>query len=77
MIAFLKKKWGRPDAIVAWPAGTELIGQQGLILFEIDGWNDAGGHATLWDGKMCYDHCYFNEPGVRYRTLAANFWALP
>ena len=41
------------------------------------GWSDAQGHATLFDGSSCYDHCYFNEPEARYRTDYANFWSLP
>jgi hypothetical protein len=56
--------------------GGPLAGKKGLILFEVKGWNDALGHATLWDGTRCYDHCYFNEPGVNYKTERANFWSL-
>jgi hypothetical protein len=25
----------------------------------------------------CYDHCYFNDPGVNYTTDRANLWSLP
>ncbi|MBI6717193.1 T6SS effector amidase Tae4 family protein, partial [Pseudomonas syringae] len=50
--------------------------KKGIILFEISGWTDAKGHATLFDGNLCYDHCYFNEPDVNYRTDTANFWSL-
>jgi hypothetical protein len=53
-----------------------MAGKQGLILFEVSGWSDALGHATLFDGKACYDHCYFNEPEAKYRTDRANFWSL-
>ncbi|MFH7439501.1 cytoplasmic protein, partial [Pseudomonas syringae pv. tagetis] len=27
-----------------------------------------------FDGSICYDHCYFIEPGVNYRTDQAIFW---
>lgn len=79
VINFLTQRWGKPDLIIAYPppGGGPLAGKKGLILFEISGWNDASGHATLWNGAMCYDHCYFNEPGVKYRTDRANFWSLP
>lgn len=78
-IEFLKMRWGAPDQQVRYPPadGGELADQKGLVLFEVSGWSDAAGHATLWDGARCYDECYFNEPGVPYRTDRANFWSLP
>lgn len=77
LIAFLEKKWGKPE-VVSYPpsGGGTLAGRKGLILFEVTGWSDAAGHATLYDGAACYDHCYFNEPGAQYRTERANFWSL-
>lgn len=77
VIKFLKVKWGAPQ-IVEYPAsgGGPLAGKKGLILFEIVGFSNASGHATLFDGTSCYDHCYFNEPDAKYRTTKANFWAL-
>ena len=70
--------WGKPELVKYPPTGGgELSGKKDLISFEISGWSDARGHATLFNGVTCYDHCYFNEPGVRYRTERANFWSLP
>lgn len=79
VIEFLKMRWGEPDKQVQYPpaGGGELANSKGLVLFEVSGWSDAAGHATLWDGTRCYDECYFNEPGVTYRTDRANFWSLP
>jgi hypothetical protein len=57
-------------------AGGSLAGRKGVILFEVQGWNNARGHATLFNGTIRYDHCYFNEPRVTYHTTKANFWAL-
>ena len=77
VIAFLETKWGKPEIIAYPPAGGgALSGRKGLILFEVHGWLNANGHATLFNGMTCYDHCYFNEPGAKYRTTKANFWAL-
>ncbi|MFH7407731.1 cytoplasmic protein, partial [Pseudomonas syringae pv. tagetis] len=39
-------------------------------------WAASGGHARLFDGSICYDHCYFNDPGGNYRTDQANFRSL-
>ncbi|MCL2076757.1 MAG: type VI secretion system amidase effector protein Tae4 [Betaproteobacteria bacterium] len=77
LIAFLKLKWGAPE-IVNYPpsGGGPLIGKTGVILFEVQGWSDANGHATLFNGRTCYDACYFNEPEATYRTTKANFWEL-
>lgn len=77
LITFLQAKWGKPD-IVKYPpsGGGTLAGKKGVILFEVSGWDDAQGHATLFDGNTCYDHCYFNESGVNYHTDQANFWSL-
>jgi hypothetical protein len=79
LIEFLIQRWGKPDLVVTYPpaGGGPLNSRRGIILFEISGWGDAGGHATLWDGNLCYDHCYFNEPETIYRTSRANFWSLP
>ncbi|AKJ28714.1 type VI secretion system amidase effector protein Tae4 [Caldimonas brevitalea] len=78
LISFLTQQWGKPDLVVPYPppGGGQLAGKKGVVMFEVTGWRDARGHATLWDGSICYDHCYFNEPGVNYRTDRANFWSL-
>jgi hypothetical protein len=78
LIEFLKQRWGSPDVVKYPPSGGgALAGSKGVILFEVSGWQDAQGHATLFNGRICYDHCYFNEPGSTYRTDRANFWSLP
>ena len=77
LITYLEQTWGRPSIVKYPPAnGGELAGKQGVILFEVTGWSDAQGHATLFDGTTCYDHCYFNEPDAKYTTERANFWSL-
>ncbi len=80
VIGFLTQRWGKPDLIVPYPphgGGDQLVGKKGVVLFEVSGWVDARGHATLWNGTTCYDHCFFNESGAAYRTDRANFWSLP
>ena len=77
LIDFLQQRWGKAE-VVQYPAadGGALAGKQGVILFEVSGWSNAQGHATLFDGRTCYDHCYFNIAGANYRTDRANFWSL-
>lgn len=76
VIAFLKSQWGMPEKISYPLSGGALAGRKGVILFDVEGWSDASGHASLFNGSTCYDHCYFNEPGATYRTPNANFWTL-
>lgn len=79
LIRYLRSEWGEPDSIISYPKipVEKLQGKKGLILFEVSEWQDAAGHATFWDGIMCSDHCYFNDPGnINYITNAANFWEL-
>ncbi|OXI73081.1 cytoplasmic protein [Burkholderia cenocepacia] len=77
VVSFLKVVWGAPQLIAYPPSGGgSLAGKCGLILFEVHGWSDASGHATLFNGRKCYDACYFNEPEANYRTSRAYFWAL-
>lgn len=78
VISFLRRQWGPPETVSYPPAGGgALAGRKGVILFEVTGWSDALGHATLFDGNACYDHCYFNELEASYRTPKAHFWELP
>jgi hypothetical protein len=78
VIVFLKQRWGVADLIAPYPphGGGPLAGKKGVVLFEVSGWNDAVGHASLWNGVACYDHCYFNEPSATYVSTRANFWEL-
>ncbi len=60
MVKYLTKIFGKPDiSIQGKPYQTELKGKKGIIVFEVDAWDDASGHATLWDGNFCSDKCYF------------------
>ena len=79
LIDFLTYRWGSADLILPFPVSRneDMSARRGVILFEVSGWQDASGHASLWDGSRCYDHCYFNQDGVNYRTNRASFWSLP
>lgn len=79
VIARLTRQWGKPDMIVSYPSlpVQQLANKKGVILFEVQGWSDAAGHATFWNGLTCSDHCYFNAPETNYSTTKANFWELP
>ncbi|MCO6507249.1 MAG: hypothetical protein J6578_00425 [Snodgrassella sp.] len=77
LINFLYTELGKLE-IVRYPPsrGGKPNWKKGIILFEVSGWSNATGHATLFNGYKCYDSCYFNEPESTYIAERANFWRL-
>lgn len=67
---FLEQKLGPPDMEMSPPDLASFAGKQGILVFKVD-WANASGHATLWNGADCSDHCYFQEAGK------ARLWSLP
>jgi type VI secretion system (T6SS) effector Tae4 (amidase) len=66
-IAYLHKRYRIPD-IVKTGANmkAENFTKTGIIAWHIDGWSDARGHFTLWDGKSGLfegEHHYFADFG--------------
>jgi len=60
LIKYLTNKYGEPDLVVKGePYASKFKGRKGIIVFDVDVWDDASGHATLWDGMSCSDKCYF------------------
>ncbi|EOD3494093.1 type VI secretion system amidase effector protein Tae4 [Cronobacter malonaticus] len=56
---YLIYKFGAPDKTVKNPTVNDFKNMTGILVFSVSGWNDASGHATLWNGNICSDHCYF------------------
>ena len=59
--------YGQPDKTVVNPTVHDFKGLNGILVFNVNGWNDASGHVTLWNGSACSDHCYFplaNEASI-------------
>ncbi|GAA6168641.1 type VI secretion system amidase effector protein Tae4 [Sessilibacter corallicola] len=50
LIQFLTQQWGQPDISIESPSAEKLSHFKGVVVFEVEGWTDASGHATLWDG---------------------------
>lgn len=61
LIQFLKKKFGEPDHVIEKPTAKKLDTHKGIVVFEVNQWIDASGHATIWNGTNCADKCYFPE----------------
>lgn len=58
LLLYLKQNFGAPDKTVKAPKPNDFAGLRGILVFDVN-WSDASGHATLWDGMSCSDHCYF------------------
>ncbi len=59
IISYLRKIYGEPDFTFKNPTAHALSKHKGILVFEVDAWSDATGHATIWDGVNCTDKCYF------------------
>jgi len=59
LISFLNQTFGNPDKTIRNPKASDFSGVKGILVFNVQGWSNASGHATLWDGTECSDHCYF------------------
>ena len=47
---YLIKTYGSPLEYQSHEYKSKLAGKKGIIMFEVTGWDDATGHADLWDG---------------------------
>jgi len=72
MIAYLKKAFGQPDHTFQNPTAGILAKHKGILVFEVDAWSDATGHATIWDGVDCSDKCYFPLSKKAYIWILKN-----
>lgn len=59
LLLYLKNVFGDPDHTFNRPTALDFAKHKGILVFEVDAWTDATGHATIWDGTNCSDKCYF------------------
>lgn len=59
LIAYLIEEYGPPEIVIQYPTGADFQGVKGILIFSVNGWRDASGHVTLWNGSLCSDRCYF------------------
>lgn len=79
MIKYLKKVFGEPDLVVKKPQKKDFIGKKGIIVFSGNGWSNARGHVTLWNGNICSDACHFmgSDENGSFVPETALLWELP
>ncbi|GLQ71506.1 type VI secretion system amidase effector protein Tae4 [Vibrio penaeicida] len=71
LIKYLTEKYGSPSTYIPSEYKKEISGKKGIIIFEVNGWDDATGHADLWDGEDCV---YASYDSSAHRIL---FWEAP
>ncbi|SMC18517.1 Type VI secretion system (T6SS), amidase effector protein 4 [Andreprevotia lacus DSM 23236] len=79
MVQYLKINFGAPDKVVDRPPlPDDFWDMQGIILVEGDGWDNARGHVTLWDGSHCADTCHmYGDPkNWPFSPQKASIWVL-
>lgn len=62
VIDFVRHNWGTPDKTLTPDQSATLNGLKGLIVVEVQGWGDATGHVTLWDGSSTGDGSDYQNP---------------
>lgn len=58
LVRYLEREFA--PAHVSGTSKPEFQGRRGILVFEVDGWNDATGHIDVWNGD---------------RTRLAEYWA--
>jgi hypothetical protein len=69
LLPYLTNTFGKADKTVKKPKESDFANMKGILVFSVP-FADATGHATLWDGHTCSDHCYFP------RATEASIWIL-
>lgn len=66
LINYLNYIFGKPDDELTNPKADHFSNKKGIIVFDVPSWSDATGHATLWNGVICSDSCYFDKANKVY-----------
>jgi RHS repeat-associated protein len=68
---YMSRTLGAPDETIPVTRTTtgadierQLQGKAGIILFRVSGWDDAVGHADMWNGTKVKNSGYFNQSGL-------------
>jgi hypothetical protein len=83
IMTHLRNVFGAPDIVAGHtgqsPAPDDFKGMKGILVVTGDGWGDADGHATLWNGSMCSDSCHLagDPSNGTFIPHKAELWILP
>lgn len=66
LIEYLTQTYGIPKTMPPAEFKKVLSGKKGIIVFDVSGWDDATGHADLWDGTKVVGSDYTNKANRIY-----------
>lgn len=78
MMTFLEKTFGAPDKTSKAPKPADFAGLKGLMVVKGNGWANARGHVTLWNGVTCSDSCHLlaDPDNGSFTPEVAALWSL-
>ena len=78
MMTFLEKTFGVADKSARAPKTSDFAGLKGLIVVKGNGWLNARGHVTLWNGASCSDTCHLmaDRDNGTFTPELASLWSL-
>jgi hypothetical protein len=53
LIKHLSENYGSPETFTPTEYTQKIKGRKGIIIYEVNGWSNASGHADLWNGSSC------------------------
>lgn len=66
VIAFIEFNWGKAEHDIVPTEVSTIKGKQGLMVIIVNGWSDASGHVTLWDGAVAGDNSHYHDLNYPY-----------
>jgi hypothetical protein len=61
---YLEREFGAPG--VTGTMRSEFAGHQGILVFDVEGWNDATGHLDVWNGTRAKHGEYWEAAKAVY-----------
>ncbi|MDR0564512.1 MAG: type VI secretion system amidase effector protein Tae4 [Azoarcus sp.] len=80
MMQYLEATFGSPNkTIKGLPKTSDFQGTKGILVIKGNGWGDASGHVTLWNGGACSDSCHlaYDPDNGFFTPTEASLWVLP
>ena len=79
MMEFLEETFGAADITAKSPKFSDFYGKKGVLVIQGNGWDNARGHVTLWDGAVCADSCHLlgDPDNGKFVPEVAKLWILP
>lgn len=68
---YMERQYGKGERVPTASYKAHLKGRNGIILYEVPGWDDASGHADCWEDS----DCLYKDYGTKANEIL--FWEAP